>query len=144
MVGSLTKTCSKCKQTKSVSLFNAHPHAAGRRRPECADCTQKYHRSHRSAKPKGWDRKYALKKYFGMTMEQYSELLEKQDGTCAICKKPQVNRSMGFLTVDHCHDKKNVRGLLCSTCNSGLGFFKDSPALLAAAIQYLTTSKEAQ
>lgn len=42
------------------------------------------------------------------------------------------------LFVDHCHSTAVVRGLLCSNCNSGLGYFKDSAALMKAAVKYLT------
>jgi len=72
----------------------------------------------------------------GWTLEQYYELLNKQHSLCAICKvdiKP-----IGFNThLDHCHVSGKVRGILCGSCNRGLGQFKDNPITLAAAIVYL-------
>lgn len=50
---------------------------------------------------------------------------------CVICGKTDK------LCIDHCHTSKEVRGLLCSSCNFGLGNFKDNPVLLANAIKYL-------
>jgi hypothetical protein len=59
-----------------------------------------------------------------------------QDGRCAICrKKPQTGRR---LSVDHDHKTGEVRGLLCTLCNQGLGYFKDDPGRLGAALEYLT------
>ena len=70
---------------------------------------------------------------YGITEEEYNILLEKQRFGCAICggcgKRP--------LAVDHDHATGIIRGLLCDSCNIGLGNFQDSPNLLNLAIQYL-------
>lgn len=142
MVGSLTKKCSKCAETKVLALFNPHPHATNRRRPECAECTKKYHRAHRSKKPQGWDRKYALKKFFGLTLDQYAAMVVAQSGKCAICGTTKSDRISKYLCVDHNHETGKVRGLLCHNCNRGIGFLKDNVKLLAAALQYLTSFEE--
>lgn len=78
---------------------------------------------------------YSLKRHYGMSMDEYKERLKAQEGACAICKK---TCSSGFnLAVDHCHDTKVIRGLLCQNCNTGLGKFKDNIEYLEKAIQYL-------
>ena len=41
------------------------------------------------------------------------------------------------LHLDHCHDTGRVRGILCPSCNHGLGKVHDDPALLGAAARYL-------
>lgn len=89
-------------------------------------------------------RKYKrfVKKTYDITYDQYEDLLEKQDFKCAICESKVGNSRTSRLFVDHCHEKLHVRGLLCGSCNHGLGQFKDSPKLLKKAISYLTSGKE--
>jgi hypothetical protein len=69
----------------------------------------------------------------GMTKEEYDVLLEKQKGVCAICHQ-QCSRA---LAADHDHATGKIRGLLCNKCNRGLGYFRDSHALLIEAADYL-------
>lgn len=70
-----------------------------------------------------------------VTDEQYDALLVLQEGLCAICRKAPPERRR--LAVDHDHQTGTVRGLLCSRCNLGLGYFKDDPDHLRAATAYL-------
>lgn len=81
-------------------------------------------------------RRNALRRRYGLTPAQYDAMHNAQSGRCAICggnRNPQGKR----LAVDHCHKTNEIRGLLCTHCNAGLGYFDDSPVLLMAAIQYL-------
>lgn len=71
---------------------------------------------------------------YGMTLGDYDARVSKQNGTCAICGDRPVNRP---LFVDHDHVTGKIRGLLCLTCNSGLGHFRDSTDRLQKAISYL-------
>ena len=78
-------------------------------------------------------------KKFGITVDEYNLLVEKQNNSCAICGKHKsefTGRGNNF-HIDHCHTTGKVRGLLCSNCNTGLGQFKDNQVLLENAIQYL-------
>ena len=77
---------------------------------------------------------YHLKKY-RLTRHDYNQMVEEQDGLCAICREENVNGR--DLYVDHNHDTEKVRGLLCSSCNTGLGFMKDNPDRLVDAAEYL-------
>jgi len=73
--------------------------------------------------------------------EIYKILIEKQNGLCAICKKPETRKHKdGWvykLCIDHDHTTGEVRGLLCSNCNNGLGRFMDNVEFLLKAIKYL-------
>ena len=75
-----------------------------------------------------------LKRAYGITLAEYQQMLEIQDGRCKICGKKPGKR---MLDVDHCHKTNKVRGLLCSKCNIGLGQFNDSLGLLLEAALYL-------
>lgn len=81
-------------------------------------------------------RLYFIRKKGGTDgVEWMGEMLAAQGGTCAICgKECDIHRN---LAVDHDHESGKVRGLLCQNCNVGLGHFKDNPALLQQAIDYL-------
>lgn len=74
-----------------------------------------------------------LRKLYGISLTQYTELFNKQDGHCAICKEI----SDKTLSVDHDHRTGKVRGLLCHDCNRALGQFKDSILILESATEYL-------
>ncbi len=79
-------------------------------------------------------RRFKLWSKYGLTTEQYRTLLDKQEGTCAICSQDAPARA---LHVDHDHETGEVRGLLCNNCNRGLGLLKDDVVVLRSAITYL-------
>jgi hypothetical protein len=79
-----------------------------------------------------------LQRTFGLTIEEYDEMLTAQGGACAICKG--VEKSGKRLAVDHCHETGRVRGLLCTNCNNAIGGLQDNPTLLRAAADYLEGS----
>lgn len=82
-----------------------------------------------------------LKKNYGMNFGEYTKLYQAQKGKCAICGLHESNFKRG-LHVDHVHGTKIIRGLLCTRCNPGLGYFKDSQKLLKKAIAYLEKFKK--
>lgn len=82
-------------------------------------------------------RKRRLLADYGITVEQYEYLLTKQDSGCAVCGHDGSTSRGGVLHVDHCHNKGHVRGLLCDLCNRAIGLFRDDPALLRRAADYL-------
>lgn len=83
-------------------------------------------------------RKNHLRYYYGLTVEDYAALLAAQGGVCAICGGPPNGRSKTRYHVDHDHDSKRVRGLLCHDCNTGIALFERRPELLARVMAYLT------
>ena len=85
------------------------------------------------------ERKSNIKKY-GMTIEGYDAMLAAQDGKCALCGREPYNGSGKKLHIDHDHETKIIRGLLCHGCNTGLGSFRDDIMLLSKAVEYLRKS----
>lgn len=79
------------------------------------------------------DRRGALRRNYGITLEEYELMRIAQDNKCAICSAEFTCSPH----TDHCHETGKVRSLLCGTCNKGLGQFKDSPDLLRTAAKYL-------
>lgn len=79
---------------------------------------------------------HALRKLYGITIEQYEQMYNDQHGKCAICQTKYKS-----LHVDHCHSEGIVRGLLCNHCNIMLGHAREDPLTLARAIMYLTPEK---
>lgn len=81
-------------------------------------------------------RRSSLKRKFGISLEDYDNMLETQGFRCAICRVHHTEISRN-LAVDHDHVTGHVRGLLCVECNRGLGAFKDSETFMFKAINYL-------
>lgn len=80
------------------------------------------------------------------TVDDYNKLLNKQNGTCAICGKKEIGRSnigemKNNFIVDHDHETGEVRGLLCNGCNRSIGYL-GNVFLLDRAIQYLKKNLE--
>ena len=94
-------------------------------------------RAYRKAHPRivrKINRKKRLKAVYGMTPEQYTILLHRQKGRCAICRRRPMKNS---LSVDHCHTTGTNRGLLCARCNRGIGLFWDDPKIFLRVAIYL-------
>ena len=87
------------------------------------------------------NRDHKLKLHYNIGITDYNKLFETQEGKCAICGKHQ-SECKRKLAVDHDHETNKVRGLLCLTCNSGMGKLKDSEELLLKAVEYLRKHKE--
>jgi hypothetical protein len=143
-----SKTCNTCKTEKLISEFTVRKSGARSGQPvsQCKECLQGKQKIRKDRDPTiyrrvEWPSK--LKRVYGITVDDYYKMLANQNGGCAICgskvasarRRKYVATEMFF--VDHCHSTGKVRGLLCGTCNRGLGYFKDSPELLSNAIAYL-------
>lgn len=156
------------ERRKKISAYNARPEQKAKRAelrarpeekekqkmymstykltPEQQEKKLEYNRAYnqslaRKRDKAAWDRK----RKYGVTQEIYLALLESQNGACAICKKPETVKRNGEilpLCIDHDHDTKAVRGLLCRACNSALGHFDDSISNLSSAIDYLKRSNQ--
>ncbi len=98
-----------------------------------------YARSYRANSPQV-EKARSLRESFGLTLAEYGKMLVAQNGVCAICAHPETHMRNGkvkALAVDHSHETGEIRGLLCSDCNTGIGKLKDDRNVLLAAIKYL-------
>jgi DNA-directed RNA polymerase subunit RPC12/RpoP len=80
-------------------------------------------------------REWAVKHSYGLTLKQVEALKNIQNNKCAICQHKLKNGHA--VHIDHNHKTQKTRGILCASCNLGLGYFKDNPQLLKLARIYL-------
>lgn len=99
----------------------------------CRDCGRKQAQTP-SNRLKAREKK--LRQHYGLTIQDFDEMLEAQGGCCGICEANEPG-GKGRFHVDHNHQTDEVRALLCSCCNLGLGQLRDSPQLMQSAINYL-------
>jgi hypothetical protein len=114
-----------CKRGHDTQLYGRTKKYA------CKECCRIHQRA-RYKKDKTKRNAYHRLRRYGVSVEQYNEMLVKQDGKCAICR-----REFKTLAVDHCHTTGRVRGLLCNNCNLILGLCYDDVNVLKAGIEYL-------
>ena len=135
--------CAACRETKDATAFGIDRALPRGRKYSCRECV--------NAKRRGGyhveNRRYYLKSRYGLTVEEFEDLYDRQGGRCAICNRVPIKRSGGGraresigLFVDHDHTTGVVRGLLCHQCNVAIGHFREDPALLRQAILYLDRS----
>ena len=159
-----TKVCSTCKQEKNKTEFHKRSGRACGVISACKTCREKVsriyyennteeiidkackyqkdnaqktttdHRAWRVANRQK-TKAYSLKNKYNLSLEVYESMILSQNGVCLICGNGPSHGKP--LVVDHNHETGEVRGLLCTYCNLGLGMFKDSKELLTAALEYL-------
>jgi hypothetical protein len=149
--------CSRCKQSKPEDEFYNNRAQSKGKVHYCKPCQAAYmaayYQKTKETKRKKYldenreavarrKRSHYLRSTFGITIEQYDEMHEAQNGLCLVCDEPETvpdprnPNSIRRLAVDHCHTTGKVRGLLCQRCNMGIGYFRDNPLLLRAAADY--------
>jgi len=101
----------------------------------CRQCVNQQGRDYRKEHPEQV-MSNQLKHLYGITLKEYNDLFALQNGLCAGCLQHQTAFSRR-LAVDHDHKLNKVRGLLCNACNRGIGYLKDSPAILRRMADYL-------
>ena len=85
-------------------------------------------------KQKEYNKNFALKRKFGITLKQHKQMYINQNGCCATCDEP-VEYSK--IHTDHSHETGKVRGLLCCACNIFLGYVEGYPNLMEKIEDYL-------
>ena len=103
-----------------------------------------YSRKHRRVYKIDYSERDLQRKY-GISLLEYSQMIISQGGKCAICGSEEGGTRNGnpkALAVDHCHDTAKVRGLLCESCNQGIGKLKDDPTVLRKAADYIEKHRQ--
>ena len=128
------RICKEEKEDKGFSLLSS-----GHRRKVCIVCRASADRqtAKRNGKKKQQPtaekrREYMLRHRYDMAVVEYDAMLQAQEGLCASC-----GDKLDGPHVDHCHVTGKVRGILCASCNKGLGHFFDDPNRLRLAADYL-------
>ena len=135
-----TKVCIVCGIEKDHSEFSFKKNRKGTVKYPGSYC-----RSCKSIKDKKRRKLYQnelrdkeYKKRYGIGIKDYDEMLELQEGKCAICQSVDVgNKKSKYFFVDHDHNTGKVRGLLCHPCNISIGNLKDDPDIVYNAWMYL-------
>lgn len=125
------RICKECNEEKIIDdYYSFKLRGIKYNRWTCKPCyneNMKQYRKNNPDKCKDWD----LKQLYGITNADRLQMVKDQLGRCAICKNDTK------LVVDHSHVNKQVRGLLCNSCNMALGLFGDSDTIVEAALNYL-------
>ena len=124
------KRCPDCGEWKQLDEFPRNRNCKDGRHPYCKPC---HNARGKESKQRlyGGSRHYHLKRRYGISADEFDELVVQQGGVCAICGRPDPEH------VDHDHETGAVRGILCFNCNGGLGQFRDSIDSLLTAASYL-------
>jgi len=120
---------------------------------KCADCGEIHIRNSKHLKqgiksqdckfykPPNWSglerHDNIMRKQYGISVDEFNELLRLQNNCCAICNK-HISAVRRRMNIDHDHNTGKVRGILCTGCNTGLGHLGDNIEGLEKAIEYLT------
>lgn len=148
--GIFMKKCSKCKKIKQTQEFNPDKRSKDGCYSSCRICKNKECATYRKNNPDKiktsgkkwrdknptWFRENDLKNEYGMSLNEYNQMFNNQNGCCAICKKHQSNFKK-VLAVDHSHKTGKVRKLLCHKCNNAIGLFLDNSQICYNAGDYL-------
>ncbi len=132
------KSCIRCSIEKNEEFFSIDGRS-GERHNFCKVCQNK---GNKESYYKHYDKRrltfraYILRKY-KLTINDYDRMFLEQQGQCKICKSTNPGKLKIVFCVDHCHKTGKIRGLLCQTCNRGLGLFGDNHELVKIAYEYL-------
>jgi len=135
-----TKQCKRCEKHKPKTSFTKASRNTDGLQSYCKSCADAYRKEYQVKNPEaGTDRHY--RRVFGITLQDVKQMLQKQDGKCALCSRElSVLQGRGFSTiahVDHDHVTGKVRGILCGNCNTALGKLGDSIESIERVLSYL-------
>ena len=134
----MEKRCPTCGLTKVREHFGLRSNGVNLR-SLCKGCANDKSRRWYNANPsKAAEsfRRWKLRSAYGLTQDDYMNMLSNQEGGCALCSTTDPGKKKHFY-VDHCHKTGIVRGLLCNDCNIALGLFRDQPEVMRKAASYI-------
>ena len=135
----LYRTCMTCGERKEITEFYMRNKKTGRRHSACKECDKTRVKARHKNNPER-TRNNDLKRNYGITLQEHTNMFEQQNGLCAICKGEGDGR-WKKLCVDHDHTTGKVRQLLCRNCNMVLGQVGDNIHILRSMIEYLQKHK---
>lgn len=141
------KICKICLKEKRLEEFYKHRKYSDGYRTYCKSCSKKYEQiryfklksigSKYIKNKQETTRIYSYKKKFGISIEQYDDILKSQNYSCAICEiHESVHKTK--LHIDHNHKTGEIRGLLCDLCNRFLINKQTDPEIFLKAAKYLS------
>lgn len=134
----LTYACKPCRRKAQKEYNDKHPEIRQKILKKNRDWRRQYwKRPENTAKL----RDQHLKQNYGITLKEYDEMFDKQNGVCGICKRPERTEKNKNLCVDHCHETGKIRELLCSHCNRALGLLNENKDFFLNAVAYLEKHK---
>jgi hypothetical protein len=153
------KTCYRCKEVKDFSLFHKDKYKNDGYKSSCKCClsldhkkvywsdpearrekSRKYRQRLRKSNPQKLflsNRSTKLKSSYGISLDEYDEMLKAQDYKCAVCGKEHLELQKKRLVVDHCHTSNKIRQLLCNNCNTALGLLKENIQVIEKLKNYI-------
>ena len=138
----LIKACCKCHKFFNASHFYKNKTYQDRLTGACKECKKSDSNKRYHSNPDIL-RNSTLKRKFGITLDEYNQMLVNQNFKCACCGT-STPQGKGIFHVDHCHKTGNIRGLLCHLCNTGIGKLGDDLPGLLKAVKYLEKSAAIQ
>jgi hypothetical protein len=135
-----SKRCSSCCNARSAKWKESNPEKVKEYKNKWSIKNKDKIKIYKTKVTTENKRKHSIKTYYGVSWEEYLNIYQKSDGKCSICATPlSVHKEQNKETacVDHCHTTGKIRGILCRTCNRGIGYLRDSPELLKIAAGYL-------
>lgn len=146
--------CKNCKKDKTSELFGKDRSRKNGYHPYCKVCKSlinnewaernksrraEYHRQNADR----WKQNKAnnrLIKLYGITLDDYQNMLQKQNHICSICKSVEKTKNR-TLSVDHDHKTNKIRELLCQRCNAALGMLEEDPRIIGNLLDYIKKYK---
>lgn len=135
-IGRENKYCPGCKETLPAERFGKNCTTYDLLTGYCSVCHNAKGKENR-IKNWGSSRHYHLMRRYGISAEEVEGLLRKQGGVCSICQEVPSQVLKIPWHVDHDHVTGKVRGILCHSCNTGIGNLNDDPEILERALIYL-------